>query len=79
MKKSFKTIWILAVLLFVFWNLFSFFFGRNAAELVQYGTMEDAFSVSGLLFKDEKVCRLYRSCRSKVGYLFISHLRPPFL
>ncbi len=55
MKKSFKTMWILAILLFVFWNLFPFFFGRNSTELVQYGTMENAFRVTGILFKDEIV------------------------
>jgi len=55
MKKQFKTVILIAVLLFVLWNLFFFLFGRTSTEMVQYGALENSFGVTGYVFKDEIV------------------------
>ena len=55
MKKKFKTIVIVLLILFAVWNLLFFLFGRTSAEMIQYGALENSFGVTGYVFKDEIV------------------------
>ncbi len=55
MKKKMKILIPAAVAVFLLWNLFSFLINHTKSEMVQYGVIEDAFSTTLYLFKDEVV------------------------
>lgn len=55
MKKRIKILVLVAVAVFILWNLVTLLFGRTTSEIVQYGVLEDAFSTTLYLFKDEVV------------------------
>ncbi len=55
MKKKIKLIVAAAVVLFILWNLITFFIGRTSSEMVYYDTLEESFGTSLYLFKDEVV------------------------
>ncbi|MDD6308654.1 MAG: HlyD family efflux transporter periplasmic adaptor subunit [Clostridia bacterium] len=55
LKKGIKVALIIAVLIYAIWNLVSFLVGQKTSEMVRYGTLENTFSGTAYLFKDEKV------------------------
>lgn len=55
MKKRIILLAAAAVAVFILWNLISLLGGRSVSEIVQYGALENAFSTTMYLFKDETV------------------------